>query len=81
MWKRNKKDGNFFFTQHLRLKFTNHLFNVLLDDSIQEGKENKQSYKDLLEGSVTEPARVDGNTPERKTTKKARPKKTRTLTR
>lgn len=50
------------------------------DDSIQEGKENKQSYKDLLECSVTEPARGDGNTPERKTTKKARPKKTRTLT-
>ena len=56
----------------------NLVYSILFsDDPTQDGKENKQSYKELLEGSSTEPARQDTE----QTPKKTRHKKTRTLTR
>ncbi|KAL9980441.1 hypothetical protein ACROYT_G009033 [Oculina patagonica] len=47
------------------------------DDPTRDGKENKQSYKEILEGSSTEPARQQDT---EQTPKKTRHKKTRTLT-
>lgn len=55
--------------------------NYFKDDATRDGKENKQSYKELLEGSLTEPAGQDTEQTDRKTPKKSRQKKTRTLTR
>lgn len=51
------------------------------DDLTRDGKENKQSYKELLEGSLREAASLDTEQTDGKAPKKSRHKKTRTLTR
>ncbi|CAH3016658.1 unnamed protein product [Porites evermanni] len=47
------------------------------DDPAQEGKENKKSYRELLEGSSADPAGLDNK---QATPKRSKHKKTRTLT-
>lgn len=53
----------------------------LKDDPAQEGKENKQSYRELLEGSSADPAGLDNEQATQNTPKRSKHKKTRTLTR
>lgn len=51
------------------------------DDPRLQGKENKQSYKELLEHSSTEPAKLTSEqTDQQETPKRTKHKKTRTLT-
>lgn len=65
----------------------NHDFEYLsilwcLDDPRLKGKENKQSYKELLEGSLTEPAGLSTQKADQLSTpKRQKHKKTRALTR